>query len=81
VLIYLLLADRRVELVADRGIHGRVGSAAWEAICGEMQREFARGHFERGAVVGVRAVSDLLAEHFPPSGHRKNELPDKPVVL
>jgi len=81
VLIYLLLADRRVEIVADRGIHGKVGSAAWEAICGEMQQEFARGQFERGAVLGVRAISDLLAAHFPPSGNKRNELPDKPLVL
>jgi uncharacterized membrane protein len=81
VLIYLLLADRRVELVADRGIHSKVGTAAWEAICGEMQQEFARGQFERGVVIGVRAVSDLLAEHFPPSGEHHNDLPDKPVVL
>ena len=81
VLIYLLLADRRVELVSDRGIHSKVGTAAWEAICGEMQREFARGQFERGAVLGLRAISDLLAEHFPPSGVGRNELPDKPVVL
>ena len=80
VLIYLLLADRSVELVADRGIHSKVGTAAWEAICGEMQQEFARGQFERGVVIGVRAVSDLLAEHFPPSGDG-NELPDKPVVV
>jgi uncharacterized membrane protein len=46
-----------------------------------MQQEFARGQFERGVVIGVRAVSDLLAEHFPPSGERHNDLPDKPVVL
>ena len=81
VLIYLLLADRRVELVADRGIHSKVGTAAWEAICGEMQQEFARGQFERGAMIGVRAVSDLLAAHFPPTGDGRNELPDRPVVL
>ncbi len=81
VLIYLLLADRRVEIVADRGIHGKVGTAAWEAICGEMQQEFARGQFERGVVLGVRAISDLLAAHFPHSGDSRNELPDKPVVL
>lgn len=80
VLIYLLLADRRVEIVADRGIHGKAGNAAWEAICGEMQREFARGQFERGAVIGVRAIGDLLAGHFPATGGR-NELPNKPVVL
>jgi uncharacterized membrane protein len=81
VLIYLLLADRRVEIVADRGIHGKVGTAAWEAICGEMQQEFARGQFERGVVLGVRAISDLLVTHFPPSGEGRNELPDKPAVV
>jgi uncharacterized membrane protein len=81
VLIYLLLADRRVEIVADRGIHSKVGGAAWEAICGEMQQEFARGQFERGVVLGVRAISDLLAAHFPPSDDSPNELPDRPVVL
>ena len=81
VLIYLLLADRRVEIVADRGIHSKVGGAAWEAICGEMQQEFARRQFERGVVLGVRAISDLLAAHFPRSGDSPNELSDKPVVL
>jgi uncharacterized membrane protein len=81
VLIYLLLADRRVELVADRGIHFKAGTAAWEAICGEMQQEFARGQFERGVVIGIRAISDLLAAHFPHAGESGNELPDKPVVL
>src|SRR5216684_4938228 len=81
VLIYLLLADRRVEIVADRGIHGKVGTTAWEAICGEMQQEFARGQFERGVVLGARAISDLLAAHFPRSGDSPNELSDKPVVL
>jgi len=82
VLIYMLLADRSVEIVADRGVHSRVGTAAWEAICGEMQQEFARGQFERGVVIGVRAISDLLAAHYPARGGEKpNELPDKPVVL
>jgi uncharacterized membrane protein len=80
VLIYLLLADRRVEIVADRGIHSKAGSAAWEAICGEMQREFARGQFERGVVIGVRAIGDLLAGHFPAS-RSGDDLPDQPVVL
>ena len=82
VLIYLLLADRRVEIVADRGIHARVGDIAWETICGAMQQEFAAGRFEAGMLTGLAAVSDLLAQHFPPkkSGN-PNELPDAPVVL
>ena len=81
VLIYLLLADRRVEIVADRGIHARVGSAAWDAICGEMQSAFASGRFEAGAILGIEAISDLLATHFPPGDENPNELPDTPVVL
>jgi uncharacterized membrane protein len=81
VLIYLLLADKRVEIVADRGIHAKVGAAAWEAICGAMQREFAAGRFEQGAVVGVQAVSDLLATHFPPRPENPDELANRPVVL
>lgn len=81
VLIYLLLADSRVEIVADRGIDNRVGATAWEAICGEMQRAFAAGRFEQGVCFGVAAISDLLAAHFPPGGGRRNELPNEPVVL
>jgi uncharacterized membrane protein len=81
VLMYLLLADRSVEIVADRGIHALVGAAAWDAICGEMQSAFAAGRFEAGAIIGIEAISDLLAEHFPPGDENPNELPDTPVVL
>mgnify|MGYP001458458044 CR=1 FL=1 len=86
VLIYLLLADRRVEIVADRGIHARVGDTAWETICGAMQQEFAAGHFEAGTLSGLAAVSDLLAQHFPANpdesaGENPNELPDAPLVV
>jgi uncharacterized membrane protein len=81
VLIYLLLADRRVEIVADRGIHSKVGSTAWEAICGEMQRAFAAGRFEHGVILGVGAISDLLATHFPRGEGDTDELPNDPVVL
>lgn len=82
VLIYLLLADRRVEIVADRGIHARVGDTAWETICGAMQQEFAAGRFEAGVLTGLSSVSDLLAQHFPAaSGVNPNELPDAPLVV
>jgi uncharacterized membrane protein len=81
VLIYVLLADRRVEIVADRGIDARVGNTAWESVCGAMQREFAAGRFEEGAIVGVRAISDLLATHFPPRAENPDELPNRPVIL
>ena len=81
VLIYLLLANRQVEIVADRGIHARVGTAAWDAICGEMQSAFSAGRFEAGAILGIEAISDLLAAHFPPGEDNPNELPDAPVEL
>ena len=81
VLIYVLLAERTVEVVADRGIHARVGATAWEAICGEMQRCFARGAYEEGAEIGLEAVSDLLALHFPDGNNDTNELQDEPVLL
>jgi len=82
VLVYLLLADRRVEIVADRGIHERVGDTAWETICGAMQQEFAAGRYEAGVLRGLASISDLLAVHFPAgAGGNPNELPDAPVVL
>ncbi len=81
VLIYLLLADRRVEIVADRGIHSRIGTGTWELICGEMQRDFAHGRFEEGVTKGLASVSDLLAMHFPHCGDDLNELPDDPVII
>jgi uncharacterized membrane protein len=81
VLVYVLLADRDVEIVADRGIHARVGVEGWEAICGGMERAFARREFEQGAILGLRAISDLLAKHFPASGANPDELSNKPVIV
>lgn len=81
VLIYLLLADRDVEIIADRGIDARVGAAGWENICRAMEAEFSAGQFERGVIDGIAAVSRELAKHFPPGGAHPNELPDKPVVM
>ena len=81
VLIYLLLADRDVEIVADRGIHARLGTETWEAICREMEAAFRNGQFEAGALAGIHAVGEHLARHFPVRGDKSNEMPDRPVVL
>ena len=81
VLIYLLLADRNVEIVADRGIDAKVGAAGWEKICAAMQAEFVQGNFEAGVVKGIAAVSQQLAKYFPRRGAGDNELPDAPVVM
>jgi uncharacterized membrane protein len=65
VLIYLLLADRHVEIVADREVHARVGSQEWETICRQMEAAFRQGHYREGAVGGIHAVTRHLAAHFP----------------
>lgn len=80
VLIYLLLADRDVEIIADRAIHAHVGEG-WESICRRMEERFRRAEFEAGVVEGIRAVGEHLARHFPSQRTGPNELPNKPVVL
>jgi uncharacterized membrane protein len=81
VLIYLLLADRDVEIVADRGIDARVGSQRWQDICAAMEKEFRQGRFEEGIIRGIALITAQLTEHFPAAGSHRNELPDVPVVL
>lgn len=81
VLIYLLLAERDVEIVADRGIHAKLGQPVWEEICKEMEAAFRDGRFEAGVLAGIRAVGQHLAAHFPPRSGKPNEMPDSPVVL
>lgn len=81
VLIYLLLADRKVEIVADRGVHRDVGAQGWEEICREMEQQFRSGRFEEGVVAGIRAVARHLVRHYPAGGENVNELPDKPLLL
>jgi uncharacterized membrane protein YgcG len=81
VLIYLLLADHDVEIVADRGIDAHVGAAGWQKICAAMEADFRNGNFSGGVIKGIGAVSQQLAVYFPKQGAGPNELPDKPVVI
>src|SRR3954471_11806892 len=64
VLIYVLRADRDVEIVVDRGAAAAVAPADWEAACRLMEAEFRAGRFREGALGGVEAVASLLARHF-----------------
>jgi uncharacterized membrane protein len=81
VLIYVLLADRDVEILADRGIASRVPPAEWETICREIEAHYRAGRFAQGSVAGVRSVGQLLARHFPNDRGDANELPDQPILL
>jgi uncharacterized membrane protein len=84
VLIYVQLADRNVEIVADRGFQGLVSAAEWEAVCRLMEVHFRAGRFQMGSIAGVDAVGTLLARHFPQGpakAPQPNQLPDRPTLL
>lgn len=81
ILIYLLLADRNVEIVADRGVHARVGKQEWETICSRMESAFRHGDFRGGVLAGIEAATLQLVRHFPARARQFDELPDKPVIL
>ncbi len=81
VLIYVQLVDRRIEIVADRGISAKVQPEEWSEICRRMEAAFRERRFEQGATQGIADVTALLERHFPQSGADSNELPDRPVVL
>ncbi len=83
VLIYLLLADHRIEIRADRGLDGRVSAEQWRGVCALMEERLRAGDAEAAVMRGVEAVGDLLAEHFPqrPDASDRNELPDLPRIL
>lgn len=81
VLIYVQLLDRRVEIVADRGIDARVGQEFWDAVCRRMEAAFQAGRFERGAMEALDAITAELTRQFPARGRNPNELPDAPLTL
>ena len=80
VLIYLLIAEHAIEIVADRGLARRVDAAEWQRITATMKTAFQRGEFEAGLNQAVDAVDALLREHFAlaPGEINPNELPDTP---
>ena len=82
VLIYLLLADRAIEIVADRGLSQRVDAAEWQRIMATMQGAFGSGEFEAGLTQAIAAVDAFLVRHFAiaPDSRNPNELPNAPVV-
>lgn len=80
VLLYVQLADRAVEIVADRGLHGRVAPDEWAAICTHLQAAFAAGEAAAGMEAAVGEIAAVLARHFPAAGGG-NELPDRPLIL
>lgn len=81
VLIYVLAADRDVEVVVDRAAAAAVEPAGWESVARTMEEHFRAGRFRDGAVAGVTGVAGLLEPHFPAGAAARNELPNQPALL
>ena len=81
VLIYVLMADHDVEIVADRAIAARVSQAEWDGVCREVEDHYRAGRFTEGSVAAVQAIGRLLAQHFPTRGGDRDEQPNQPVLL
>ena len=81
VLIYVLLAEQRVEIIADRGIAARVEQSEWDAVCRRVESEYRAGRFREGSIAAVTGVGELLARHFPAAAGDRNEQPDRPILL
>lgn len=82
ILIYLLLAEHRVEIVADRGISRHVEQAQWDAICSRMCKHYAQGLWRQGSLEAINQVHDLLRPYLANlQASNPNELPDQPIIL
>ena len=83
VLIYLLLAEHAIEIVADRGLAQRVPEATWHTLVQRLGQALRAGQYEDGLTEVLANVSALLVAHFPTSDNApsSNELPDAPVLL
>ena len=81
VLLYICVADRAVEIVADRGYRERVDQQTWVEICTAMSKHFADQQFQAGALHGVEAAAALMASVFPGDGSDRDELPNRPSFI
>jgi putative membrane protein len=81
VLIFVALAERRVEVVADAGINSKVDQAAWDEVVADVVQAARTGALADGLVTAVQRAGRLLAQHFPRAAHDRNELPDRVVEM
>jgi uncharacterized membrane protein len=81
VLLYVLLAERKIEIVADRGFAADVPATAWQEICAEMAATFVAGRYEAGVLGALSRINAVACRHFPARGSDSNELPDRTALL
>lgn len=81
VLIYINLADHKVEIVTDRAVGRLIMASDWQAICHAMTQGFARGAFHDSTLAALTRINALLQQHFPANGTRPNQIANKPIIL
>jgi putative membrane protein len=81
VLLFVSVAEHRVEIIADEGIHARVAPGAWDTIVANFTREVRERRVAAGFVGAIEAIAEILATHFPRAPDDANELPDRLVEL
>lgn len=81
VLFYLLLADKALEIVTDRGVTRKVSTSEWDQILQHTKKEFQEKHFERGVILAIAEISEILSKAYPPVKDKTNQLPDRPFII
>ncbi len=81
VLIYLLMADQAIEIIADRGIHQLVGDGFWQTTCSKIEKQLRDGAFQEGVLAGIHEIDQILREFYPSKLITPNELSDQPVII
>ena len=81
VLMYINLADHKVEIVADRGVGREIPAGEWETICRTMTQGFARGEYHDSVIHALTRLNASLEQHYPDDGSTRNQLPNRPVML
>jgi uncharacterized membrane protein len=81
VLVYINLADHKVEIVADRGVGKAIAAKEWQAICRMMTQGYAEGRYHDATIAALRELNALLRAHYPDDGSSHNQLSNRPVVL
>ena len=81
ILLYVLMADRSVEVVADRAVARRIAQSSWDAVCQQMAQAYRGGDFLNGTLAAIAQLHELVEPHFPSGRENLDELPNRPLII
>ncbi len=81
ILLYINLCERRIELLADRGIHAQVTSVYWQQACEQMAEAFQHDAFKQGVIAVIEQLTTLLQRYMQQVLHNNNEISNSPILL